>query len=41
MYPEQRMNYCHFYNIIVFDNTYKTNRFSILFEIFIRVNNYE
>jgi len=34
------MNYCHFYDVVIFDNTYKTNRFEMLFSIFIRVNNY-
>jgi len=27
IYPEQRINYSRFYDIVVFDNTYKTNRF--------------
>ena len=40
MYPEQKMNYCRFHNVVVFDNTYKTNRFSIPFGIFTGVNNY-
>ncbi len=34
------MNYCKFYNVVVFDNTYKTNRFRIPFGIFTGVNNY-
>ncbi len=40
MFPEQRMNYCHFYDVVVFDNTYKTNRFNMPFGIFTGVNNY-
>jgi len=37
MFPEQKMNYCRFYDVVVFDNTYKTNRFEISFGIFTRV----
>ena len=40
MYPEQQMSYCHFYDVVVFDNTYKTNRFNMPFGIFTGVNNY-
>ena len=40
MFPEQRMNYSRFYDIVVFDNTYKTNRFKMPFGIFTGVNNY-
>ena len=40
MFPEQRMNYCRFYDVVVFDNTYKTNRFGMPFGIFTGVNNY-
>ncbi|CAG8758433.1 12499_t:CDS:2, partial [Funneliformis caledonium] len=40
MFPEQRMNYYHFYDIVIFDNTYKTNRFEMPFGIFTGVNNY-
>ena len=40
MFPEQKMNYCHFYDVVVFDNTYKTNRFGMPFGIFTGVNNY-
>ena len=40
MYPEQKMNYCRFNDIVVFDNTYKTNRFRMPFGIFTDVNNY-
>ncbi len=25
MFSEQKMNYCRFYDVVVFDNTYKTN----------------
>src|SRR5688572_20679076 len=34
------MNYCRFYDVIVFNNTYKTNRFGMPFGIFTGVNNY-
>ena len=34
------MNYNKFNDIIVFDNTYKTNHFQMLFRIFTEVNNY-
>ena len=34
MFPEQRMNYCRFYDVVIFDNTYKTNRFGMPFGIF-------
>ncbi len=40
MFPKQCMNYSRFNDIIVFDNTYKTNHFQMLFGIFTRVNNY-
>jgi hypothetical protein len=40
MFPEQRMNYSRFHDIVVFDNTYKTNRFKMPFGIFTGVNNY-
>lgn len=40
MFPEQRMNYCRFNDVVVFDNTYKTNRFQMPFGIFTGVNNY-
>ncbi len=40
MYPEQRINYSRFYDIVVFDNTYKTNRFQMPFGIFTGVNNF-
>ena len=40
MFPEQKMNYCRFYDVVVFDNTYKTNRFGMPFGIFTGVNNY-
>jgi hypothetical protein len=40
MFPEQRMNYSRFSDVIVFDNTYKTNRFQMPFGIFTGVNNY-
>lgn len=40
MFPEQKLNYCRFYDVVVFDNTYKTNRFGMPFGIFTGVNNY-
>jgi hypothetical protein len=40
MFPEQKMNYCRFCDVVVFDNTYKTNRFGMPFGIFTGVNNY-
>ena len=40
MFPEQRMNYSRFNDVVVFDNTYKTNRFQMPFGIFTGVNNY-
>ena len=41
MYKEQQINYLRFNDIIVFDNTYQTNRFDMPFGIFTGVNNYE
>ena len=41
MYKEQQINYSRFNDVIVFDNTYQTNRFDMPFSIFTRVNNYE
>ena len=35
------MNHCRFYDIVIFDNTYKTNRFGIPFIIFTKINNYK
>ncbi|CAB5394665.1 unnamed protein product [Rhizophagus irregularis] len=40
MFPEQKMYYSRFFDIVVFDNTYCTNRFDLPFGIFIGVNNY-
>ena len=40
IFPEQKINYCRFNNIVVFDNTYKTNRFGMPFGIFTEVNNH-
>jgi zinc finger SWIM domain-containing protein 3 len=34
------MNYSRFNDVVVFDNTYKTNRFQMPFGIFTGVNNY-
>ncbi len=34
------MNYCQFYNIVIFNNTYKINRFEMPFGIFTGVNNH-
>ena len=39
MFAEQRMYYSRFNDIIVFDNTYQTNRFHMPFGIFTGVNN--
>ena len=33
-FSEQKLNYSHFENVVVFDNTYKTNRFEMPFGIF-------
>ena len=38
MFQEQRVNYCRFYDVVVFDNTYKTNRFNMPFGIFTSIN---
>ena len=40
IYPEQKMNYCRFNDVVVFDNTYKTNRFGMPLGIFTGVNNH-
>jgi len=40
MYSEQKMNYCQFNDVVVFDNTYKTNRFGMPLGIFTGVNNH-
>jgi len=40
MYPEQKINYSRFYDVVVFDNTYKCNRFRMPFGIFTGVNNF-
>lgn len=40
MFIEQRINYARFCDIIIFDNTYHTNRFDLPFGIFTGVNNY-
>ncbi|CAG8803756.1 12076_t:CDS:2, partial [Dentiscutata erythropus] len=40
MFPEQRINYSRFYDIVIYDNTYKTNRFHMPFGVFTGVNNY-
>ena len=40
MFSEQRINYARFHDIIIFDNTYRTNRFDLPFGIFTGVNNY-
>ncbi|CAB4405287.1 unnamed protein product [Rhizophagus irregularis] len=40
MFPEQHINYSRFNDIVVFNNTYKTNRFQMPFGIFTGVNNY-
>lgn len=40
MFFEQRINYARFCDIMIFDNTYRTNRFDLPFGIFTGVNNY-
>jgi len=40
MYPEQKRQYCRFLDVIVFDNTYKVNRFDLPFGIFTGINNF-
>ena len=40
MYPEQKLYYSRFYDVVVFDNTYKSNRFQMPFGIFTGVNNF-
>ena len=40
MLPEQRINYYRFYDVVIFNNTYKTNRFGMPFGIFTGINNY-
>src|SRR5439155_26727629 len=40
MSHEQKMSYSQFNDIIVYDNTYKCNRFNMLFGIFTGINNY-
>lgn len=40
MYPDQKVNYSRFSDVIVFDNTYKCNRFKMPFGIFTGVNNF-
>jgi len=41
MFPGQKMAYSRFHDVVVFDNTYSTNRFSMPFGIFSGVNNYD
>ncbi len=41
IFSKQRMNYSRFNNVIIFDNTYKTNWFQMPFGIFTEVNNYD
>jgi hypothetical protein len=40
MFPQQRLAYSRFSDVVVFDNTYSTNRFDMPFGIFTGVNNY-
>jgi hypothetical protein len=40
MFPEQRFAYSRFSDIVVFDNTYLTNRFKMPFGVFTGVNNH-
>ena len=40
MFPGQCINYSRFNDIVVYDNTYKTNCFKMPFGIFTRVTNY-
>ena len=39
-FSEQKLNYSCFGDVVVFDNTYKINRFEMPFGIFTGVNNY-
>jgi hypothetical protein len=40
IYPDQKRYYSRFLDVIVFDNTYKVNRFNMPFGIFTGVNNF-
>ncbi|CAB4378322.1 unnamed protein product [Rhizophagus irregularis] len=40
MYPDQKRYYSRFLDVIVFDNTYKVNRFNMPFGIFTGINNF-
>jgi hypothetical protein len=40
MFPEQKLAYCRFHDVIVFDNTYSTNYFRMPFGVFTGVNNH-
>ncbi|CAB4392780.1 unnamed protein product [Rhizophagus irregularis] len=40
MYPDQKRYYSRFLDVIVFDNTYKVNRFNMPFWIFTGINNF-
>jgi zinc finger SWIM domain-containing protein 3 len=40
MFPEQKLAYSRFSDVMVFDNTYKTNRFKMPFGVFTGVNNH-
>ncbi|CAG8768111.1 11599_t:CDS:2, partial [Rhizophagus irregularis] len=40
MYPDQKQYYSRFLDVIVFDNTYKVNRFNMPFGIFTGINNF-
>ncbi|RGB24024.1 hypothetical protein C1646_773663 [Rhizophagus diaphanus] len=40
MYPNQKRYYSKFLDVIVFDNTYKVNRFNMPFGIFTGINNF-
>jgi hypothetical protein len=40
MFPEQKVAYSRFSDVVVFDNTYSTNRFKMPFGVFTGVNNH-
>src|SRR3954451_1477500 len=39
MYPEQKVYYSRFCDVLIFDNTYKCNRFQMPFGVFTGINN--
>jgi hypothetical protein len=40
MFPQQKQNYSQFCDVVLFDNTYKSNMFQMPFGIFTGINNY-